>query len=72
LTAILDLPENLQKIFFSRTVAQIEGKLHTNVPQAMGPSSYSQIIDITWSGCNIGLSENLKQILSLEPLHQLM
>ena len=30
---------------FSRTAGQIEGKLHTNVPQAMGIPGYSQIIE---------------------------
>jgi len=48
------------KIFFSRTAGQIEGKLHTNIPQAMGVQRYSRIIiDVTWFGSRIGLRENL-------------
>ena len=30
------LPQTYKKIFFSRTAGQFEGKLHTNVPQALG------------------------------------
>ena len=34
-----------KKIFFSRTAGQIEGKLHTNVPQAMCVQVSEGIID---------------------------
>jgi len=64
-------PKTYKKIFFSRIAGQIDWKLHANVPQALEISGYSRIIiDVTWSGNHIGLSENLFKIISLEPLDE--
>ena len=51
---------------------QIEGKLHKNASQALGPPRYSRIIDVTWSGSHIGLSGKLTKFISLELLNQSM
>ena len=43
---------------FSRMARQIKGKLHTNVPQALGVQVCYGLI--AWFGSHIGLKKNIK------------
>ena len=57
------------KIFFSIMAGQIEGKLHANVPQALGIPGYSQIFDRSHGlAAILDYAKIFQKIISLKPL----